>query len=168
MSSIKEKDLVMLYKKLLDPMGYMVIPKVVKRKEAPKWLPDEPEKFDAMKTIEVEQELNDAKAKLLKLDEYMVSVKEKAIEYMNSVKPTAYTEELYKGTYASNAILKSSVVIDCKLHAYCKDLIEYLEMLLLDKLNLELVIQFRKEQKGLLNMEVNRDGAQVKLKIEVE
>jgi len=87
---------------------------------------------------------------------------------MNKQTANDFTEQLYKGTYAANSILKTGVVIHCKREMEYKKLLEYLQGLKLNKLNMDMIKKFRDEQDGILNMDIDKSNAKALLIVEVE
>ena len=154
MVEIKKKDIIALYRKLVDPLGYVITTKAgIKTKP---WEPEDKAKYDAMDALGLSKEIAELKIQLENLNKIMIEVKKKAINYMNSRQPNSLTETLYTGQYAKNAVETGKVKVTSKTQEGVNRLLNYLEEFKLKKLNEEMMDGFKKEEAGLISMGIEQ------------
>jgi len=151
---IKTKDVINVYKKIFDPLGYMITAK--EGKTTPEWAPVDKDVYDSMDTIALMKEIAELKIQEENLNKLIIEVRKKAIDYMNSRQPNTLTENLYTGQYAKNAVEVSKVHVVSQTQQDVKRLLNYLDTLKGKKQQEEMQTDFQKEEAGLISMSVEQ------------
>jgi hypothetical protein len=168
MEKIKNEEIVNLYRKLLEPMGYNVVPKPTdKDLEAKAWKPADAETLSKMSSVELEKNIQDLKAQQTNLNKKMSDIKEKVITTMNQLAKNEITESLYTGMYAANAINKQAIKIESAVLVEISKRIDYLQNKKKDALMKETFETLKKEVKDITNIEVVKQLGGPELKVSI-
>jgi ribosomal protein L20A (L18A) len=168
MEKIKNEEVVSLYRKLLEPMGYNVVPKPTdKELEAKAWKPADAETLGKMSSVELEKNIQDLKAQQTNLNKKMGDIREKIVVAMNQLAKNEATESLYTGMYAANAINKQAIRIESAISIELSKRIDYLQNKKKDALLKETFESLKKEVKDITNMEVIKQLGGPELKVSI-
>jgi hypothetical protein len=170
MEKIKPEEIVNVYRKLLDPMGYNIIPKLTSKElEANIWTPPEAEEiYLKMSSIELEKKIQDLKVQQSNLAKELGNIKEKVIAEMNKIAKNEVTDSLYTGMYAANAINKNAIRIESHTADYLSKMIGYLQNRKKEMLIRETLDILRKEVKTITSVEVVKLLGGTELKVMVK
>jgi predicted nucleic acid-binding Zn-ribbon protein len=169
MEKIKNEEVVNLYRKLLEPMGYNVIPKPTEKElDAKIWKPADAEAFNKMASVELEKHIQDLKAQQTSLNKKMADIKDKVTELMNQLAKNEVTESLYTGMYAQNAISKQAIRIESAALADLSKRIDYLQNKKKEALIKETFEALRKEVKDITDIEVVKQLGGPELKVSIK
>jgi hypothetical protein len=170
MEKIKPEEIVNVYRKLLDPMGYNVVPKLTSKElEANIWAPPESEEiYLKMSSIELEKKIQDLKVQQSNMAKELGNIKEKVIVEMNKIAKNEVTDSLYTGMYAANAINKNAIRIESHTADYLSKMIGYLQNRKKEMLIRETLDILRKEVKTITSVEVVKLLGGTELKVMVK
>ena len=172
MSNKKTKQIVDLYRTLLDPMGYTVVQKESSKK-VKDWEPKDKEKYfdkegNIIKSIELEKNIRDLKLQAENIRKVMEETRQNVITFMNTQPPNEITSSLYTGAYAKDSIEKAAVRISSDTLDRITRLMEYLAGLKKQKVMEEMVIEIQKKEKSVISMGVNKEMSGTRLQITIE
>jgi len=169
MEKIKPEEIVNLYRKLLEPMGYNVVPKPTNKElEGKIWKPADAEIFSKMPSVELEKHIQDFKAQQINLNKKMADIKEKVTALMNQLAKNEATESLYTGMYAANAVNKQAIKVESIALADLSRKIDYLQNLKKDALIKETFDALKKEVKDITSIEVIKQLGGPELKVSIK
>jgi len=139
MAEIKKQEIVNVYRKILDPLGYSVVAKPRTHKQ---WEPEKiiKEKYAAMDSEKLESELTNLKEHKTKIESQIHEVKTKIADYLNKEGPNALTKRFYTETYGGkDTISKGVIKVDSIELRDTLNLITFLESLQKETVAKELV-----------------------------
>ena len=168
---INQNDLVKVYKHMLLPMGYNVVPIPEKAEQPSGWKPsdDDVKNFEAMNTIQVEQAITEFEAQLSSIQKRMDEIQVKTFDYLNGQNPTSLTKELYVVPHQLKpTVSKNSIIVTSDRVEEIKKTIMYLEVLKETKLNENLLDNLKKIDSAVTGIKIEKKSgtnSRVELKI---
>jgi len=154
MKKIENQEIISFYGKLLEPLGFVIVPKKVSDYKTPK--PKNIERYENLDVVGIEKALAELKIKTQNLNKVSSDIKEKAISFMNRQTPNNYTEPLYTGMYGKNVINKTSVKVINQELDETTQLMRYLEEIKIGKIQQELLSKAQEEDNLIRDLKIVR------------
>jgi hypothetical protein len=151
---IRSKDIVDLYRTMLEPLGYSVVEKA-QPKLAINWVPADESIYKNMTSQDLEKALIDVKQKEQGLFEKQQKVQLQAITFLEKEGPNDMTKGLFATslTGAAKLIAVSSIMVESKELHEATNLKGYLENLRTQVLLKEMTEKFKKIEPSLQSVE---------------
>jgi len=150
---ITEKNVINLYRHLIDPLGYVIIPKPEKTLTG--WEPkDDKDRYAKMDSMSITREIAELKSRQEVLQKRIAEIKEKVIAFMNLQQPNIVTQKLYTGTYGKNTVEKNSIKVDSQEMDLNKKLVNYLETLCNQRIKEEILTKLMEVSEDIEDFDV--------------
>jgi CheY-like chemotaxis protein len=151
---ISKKDIIDLYRTMLEPLGYSVVEKA-RPKEVVEWVPVDPSIYKGMTSQDIEKALLDTRQREVALFEKQQKVQAQAAAFLEKEGPNDMTKSLFATsmTGAAKLIAYGSVQIESKELHEATNLKGYLENLRNQALLKEMTEKFKKIEPSLVSVE---------------
>ena len=152
---IKQIDVVTMYRKLLYPMGYMVVPKPEIKGTG--WEPsgDSKKKYEHLSSGDIENEVNELRTKQNSLSVQLADTKKKVVAILETIPPSDATRDYYQDNYnkTSSNLIVGKVKLDSKRITEINNLINYLTNMKKDKIRAELLKKLQEKDSSIESVE---------------
>lgn len=169
----KTKQIIDLYRTLVDPMGYTIVLKKTETAEAEKWKPENKEVYltkdgkTIIDSIELEKKIQELKVQSEGLKKVMGETKQKIITFMNMEPPNDLTNILYTNS-EGKAINPVTIRVFSKRLDYVTKLIDYIIELKRKKLMYEMLAKVKVENENISTLEVCKETGGPQLKVNID
>lgn len=166
---IRTKDIVDLYRTMLEPLGYSIVEKQ-RPKEVFEWTPADVSLYKNMTSQDLEKALIDAKQKEAALQERLNKVQAQAVIFVEKEGPNDMTRGLFATslTGAAKLIAINSIQVESTELRNATNLKGYLEGLRSQVLLKEMTEKFKNIEPSLVGIERNTLFGPVQLKFKIK
>jgi hypothetical protein len=147
------RDIVNLYRSLLEPMGFNV---VAKEKKEEGWKPADWQKYDKMNSVDLDKQMANLKSALQNQEKQMLEIRDKAAKYMETRPMNDFTKTLYIGP---GQIEKRMIILSSKSYDDMLQLYGYLENVRQQKWKSEILEGLQEKQPGVTGVDMVREAS---------
>ena len=153
MTQIKKHEVVDMYRKLLDPMGYTVVEKKRPKSLFEQWKPKKTEAdlYAEMSLDKLGKEVTRAETEKAELQAKILDIKRDTVDYLKRVGPSLVTQGIFRATMAGVVVDKRSIVVECEKLNELTSLISYLKETQRHKLIQELATGLKKTNPDIIS-----------------
>jgi hypothetical protein len=125
---VKANEVVAMYKKLLAPYGFTLVP--IKTMQDEKiWEPANKKEFEAMTVTQINEYISNINIDKANIDKLILETKEKVLKVMENVPNNETLAKLYVNTFSKDMFDKNLLRIESERYAELSKTVSYLNLL---------------------------------------
>jgi hypothetical protein len=164
---VKANEVVAMYKKLLAPYGFTLVP--IKTMQDEKiWEPANKKEFEGMSVIQINEYISNINIEKANIDKLILETKDKVLKVMETVPNNETLAKLYTNTYSKDMFDRNLVRIESEKYAELSKTVSYLTLLRSKKRIEDLNKRIKGDVSSVASVEIAEDNGTKVLKIKLK
>jgi hypothetical protein len=164
---VKANEVMAMYKKLLAPYGFTLVP--IKTMQDEKiWEPANKKEFEAMTVTQINEYISNINVDKANIDKLILETKEKVLKVMENVPNNETLAKLYNSTYSKDMFDKNLIRIESERYAELSKTVSYLNLLRNKKRIEDLNKKIKGDVNAVSSVELAQDNGTTVLKIKLK
>jgi hypothetical protein len=164
---VKANEVVQMYKKLLAPYGYTLVP--IKTMQDEKiWEPDNKKEYEAMSVTQINEAISNINIDKANIDKLILETKEKVLKVMENVPNNETLAKLYNSSYSKDTFDRNLIRIESDKYAELSKTVSYLNLLRNKKRIEDLNKKIKTDVDAVSSVELGEDNGTKVLKVKLK